>query len=75
MNVTHPDHYTQTGMECIEAIKGMLGVTGFQDYMRGNIIKYLWRYRDKNGIEDLEKASVYLERLISEVRENEDQRD
>lgn len=67
MNVNHPDHYTQTEMECIDAIKGMLGDVGFQDYIRGNITKYLWRYRDKNGVEDLEKASVYLQRLIKEV--------
>lgn len=62
-NVKHPDHYTQGGIECIEAIKGMTG-DGFADYLRGNILKYLWRYKHKNGREDLLKARQYLDWLI-----------
>ena len=44
--------------------------SGFQDYCKGNVMKYIWRWRDKNGIEDLKKAKVYLEWLIeSEEKE------
>lgn len=59
-NVTHPSHYTQGGIECIDAIRASLGDRAFADYCKGNIIKYLWRYRSKNGVEDLRKAGMYL---------------
>lgn len=65
-NVNHPSHYTQGGIECIEAIKASLGAEGFQAYCKGNIEKYLWRYEFKNGLEDLKKARWYLDRLIKE---------
>ena len=41
----------------------------FMGYLKGNLQKYTWRYRDKNGLEDLEKANVYLNWLIEEVGE------
>ena len=62
-NVNHPAHYNQGGIECIEAIKAALG-DGFPDYLRGNVIKYLWRYKQKGGVEDLRKSAWYLDRLI-----------
>jgi hypothetical protein len=63
--VNHPAHYAKEGgMECISAIIGMLGAEGAQDYCRGNVLKYLWRYRAKNGVEDLRKASWYLDKMI-----------
>ena len=65
--VNHPPHYNQQGIECIEAIHAATG-DGFEYYLQGNIMKYLWRYRYKNGIEDLEKARWYLDKLI-EVRD------
>jgi hypothetical protein len=65
-NVNHPPHYNQGGIECIEAIKAALG-DGFPDYLRGNVIKYLWRYKEKGGVEDLRKAAWYLDRLIKEM--------
>ena len=61
----NPQHYKRDGIECIEAIKAAL-VDGFQDYLRGNVLKYLWRYKERNGIEDLRKARQYLEWLIEE---------
>ena len=64
----NPSHYKQGGIECIEAIKAALG-EGFPDYLRGNVMKYLWRYDKKNGVEDLKKARWYLDRLIKEVGE------
>ena len=63
--VQHPSHYTQGGIECIEAIRASMTADGFCDYCKGNIIKYIWRWRDKGGVEDLRKASVYLDWLIN----------
>lgn len=63
-NVNHPEHYTSGGIECIDAIRASLGDKEFADYCKGNIIKYLWRYRLKNGVEDLHKAQVYLGWMI-----------
>ena len=63
-NVNHPGHYTSGGIECIDAIRASLGDKDFAGYCKGNIIKYLWRYRLKNGTEDLRKAQVYLGWMI-----------
>jgi hypothetical protein len=65
-NVNHPPHYNQGGIECIEAIKAALG-DGFADYLRGNVMKYLWRCDHKGGVEDLKKAAWYLDRAIKEM--------
>ena len=62
-NVNHPDHYTSGGIECIDAIRAALS-DGFSAYCAGNVIKYVWRHRYKNGIEDLQKARVYLDWMI-----------
>jgi hypothetical protein len=61
--VNNPPHYNQTGIECVEAIAAATD-DGFEYYLQGNILKYLWRYRYKNGIEDLKKAQWYLNKLI-----------
>lgn len=63
--VNHPSHYTQGGIECIDAMRACMTEDGFRDYCKGNILKYIWRYRDKNGVEDLKKAQWYLNKLIS----------
>ena len=65
--VNHPAHYTSGGAECIEAIKASMTADGSCDYCKGNIIKYIWRWRSKGGIEDLKKAQVYLGWLIEAV--------
>jgi len=57
--VNSPKHYTQGNMEVITAIEGMA-----LDYHQGNVVKYVSRYRYKNGIEDLRKAKWYIDRLI-----------
>lgn len=62
-NVNKPPHYNQSGIECIDAIQAATG-DGYEYYLQGNILKYLWRYRYKNGIEDLKKAQWYLNKLI-----------
>ena len=62
--VNAPKHYQGDKMECIDAMQAMLSHDEFRGFLRGNIFKYMWRYKDKNGIEDLRKANWYLERLI-----------
>lgn len=61
--VAAPVHYTAGGIECIDYItaKGM-------NYLEGNIIKYITRYRFKGGVQDLEKARTYLDRLIAQYK-------
>lgn len=61
--VDHPEHYNKSGIECIIAISATLGEE-FPAYCKGNIIKYLWRYQHKNGLEDLKKAQWYLNKMI-----------
>ena len=61
--VNHPPHYNQRGIECVDAIEAATDI-GFEYYLQGNIIKYLWRYRYKHGVEDLKKAQWYLYKLI-----------
>lgn len=68
-NVNHPAHYNAGGIECIDAIEAALtGLTGGQAYGTGAAIKYLWRWSRKNGVEDLEKAAWYVNRLIGEAK-------
>ncbi len=67
--VNHPPHY-EGKVECIDAIECAVGaLPGFEGYCTGNALKYLWRYRKKNGIEDLKKARWYLDRLIRYMEE------
>lgn len=61
--VNHPLHYVQGGVECIDAIESAVG-DEFSGYLAGNVIKYVWRYRNKGGVEDLKKARWYIDRLI-----------
>ena len=62
--VNNPSHYASGGIECIDAMQAMLTREEFIGYLRGNIFKYQWRYKLKNGIEDLKKAQWYANRLI-----------
>ena len=62
--VNHPSHYTQGGIECIDCIRASMSKDGFEDYCKGNVIKYLHRWRFKGGVQDLRKAEVYLMWLI-----------
>ena len=70
--VNHPKHYTQGGIECIDALKAAtVGKRGIEAVCVANIIKYLWRYEEKNGIEDVRKAKWYIERLLKELEESQ----
>lgn len=64
-NVNHPSHYTQGEIECIEAIAAAVnGLKGIEAVDTANAIKYLWRWKNKNGVEDLKKAQWYINDLI-----------
>ena len=70
--VNHPQHYTQGGIECIDALKAAtVGKRGIEAVCVANVIKYLWRYEKKNGIEDIRKAKFYIERLLKELEESQ----
>lgn len=65
--VDHPDHYNSGEVECIDAIQScMAGLSGFEGFCIGNAIKYLWRWKQKGGVTDLEKAMWYIDRIIKE---------
>lgn len=67
-NVNHPAHYQKNGLEVIDMIKACTeGLEGIQATDTGNVIKYMARWNDKNGLEDLKKAQWYLNHLIGEV--------
>lgn len=63
-NVNHPSHYADKEIEVIDYIRDTLGADEFVGYCIGNVLKYTSRWRKKGGVEDLEKAKVYLEWAI-----------
>jgi hypothetical protein len=64
--VNHPSHYTFGSVECIDAIDAALTQEGYRGYLKGCMMKYIWRYENKeNPIQDLRKAQWYLTRLIN----------
>lgn len=61
----NPNHYKQGGVECIDALEAAtVNLTGIEAVCTANAIKYLWRWKEKNGHEDLEKALWYINRLL-----------
>lgn len=71
-NVNHPSHYTCGSIECIDAIQESMSHDAFCGYLKGNVLKYLWRYTLKNNpVEDLEKANWYLTKLIDICKQTE----
>lgn len=66
-NVNRPKHYVKGGLECIQVIKAQLTPEQYEGYLYGNVIKYMWRWKEKNGLEDLRKAAHYLMWLQEEV--------
>lgn len=63
--VNHPKHYTAGKVECIQALEAAtIGLHGIEAVCTANIIKYLWRWKFKNGVEDLQKAKWYLNYLL-----------
>ena len=68
--VNHPPHY-QGAIECINAIEASMEPRAFKGFLKGNIQKYVWRYEEKGGVESLQKAQWYLNRLISTIETEE----
>ena len=68
--VNAPPHYTHGDIECIDAIRAALGPEGFAAFCRGNILKYHWRCNHKAGLQDVEKAQWYANKLIDTMRTN-----
>ena len=64
--VNSPPHYKSGGIEAIEGIEASMDTEAYAGYLKGNVMKYLWRYEKKGKpIEDLKKARWYLDRLIA----------
>jgi hypothetical protein len=72
--VNKPEHYNQGQIECIDAMKIVLTPEEFRGYLKGNVFKYLWREKDKNGNEDLRKGKSYYDWLIELIDESEKQK-
>lgn len=69
-SVNSPKYYYKGGLECIQVIKAQLTPEQYKGYLYGNVLKYMWRWQDKNGLEDLKKAEHYLHWLIEKVEKN-----
>ena len=67
--VSHPSHYqSETGLEAIDVIEAFtFDLKGIESFDTGNILKYMCRWKQKNGVQDLKKAKWYLEHLIDHV--------
>lgn len=75
--VSHPSHYqSKSGLEVINVIEAFTeGLEGIEAVDTGNAIKYICRWKDKNGIQDLEKAMWYIQHLIDHlIKEDEEKR-
>jgi hypothetical protein len=68
--VNHPPHY-QGSIECIDAIEASMSAEAFKGSLKANVIKYVWRYEAKGGVESLQKAQWYLNRLIVTIEAEE----
>jgi hypothetical protein len=60
------EHYLAKKIQPWDAMKAWMSTEAFRGYLQGNAIKYLARYQDKGGVEDLKKAAHYIQRLIEE---------
>lgn len=69
--VDHPSHYTHGSVECIDAMVETQGKNAVQHFCICNAFKYLWRWRGKNGMEDIKKAAWYLNKAIT-LQESEE---
>lgn len=64
--VVPPYYDRQCSLECADVMKLVMGVEGYVHFCLGNILKYLWRYKNKNGAEDLKKCERYIRMLEDE---------
>lgn len=67
-NVNNPQHYAgSTSLECIECMRVTFGAKAVYDFCLCNAFKYLWRYKNKNGEEDIKKARWYLDYVQHDI--------
>jgi hypothetical protein len=66
------DHYASKTVQPWQAMESWMSAEAFAGYLQGNCIKYLSRYRDKNGMEDLHKATHYLAKLCEHESKRND---
>lgn len=70
--VNHPPHYMSNGLETIDVIEAFTkDLVGMDAVCTANVLKYICRWRKKNGLEDLKKAEWYLKRLIAKEEDTE----
>jgi hypothetical protein len=63
---TNPDYYKNGAIECIDALEAAtINLTGINAVCTANAIKYLWRWKEKDGLEDLRKAQWYINKLLT----------
>lgn len=65
MDKINPNYY-KGNIECIEAIKASMTCEEYRGFLKGQVMKYTWRYREKGGVVDLQKAGWYLDKLVKE---------
>ena len=70
--VNHPGHYETGKFECIEVMQEDLGVDAVKDFCICNAFKYLYRYKRKNGLEDIKKAKWYIDKYLDLCSDNEE---
>lgn len=70
-NVNHPSHYEVGKYQCIDVMEEIFGKEAVDNFCLLNSFKYIWRAQRKNGLEDLQKAQWYLNRLIMNKENNE----
>ena len=76
VNVNRPAHYTEGRIECIDAMEAAVtGLEGMDAVLTAQVMKYIWRWKKKNGVEDLRKAEWYLKRLIAQVEGQHEQQE
>lgn len=70
-SVNHPEHYELGAVECIDVIIATQGIQAAQDFCICNALKYIFRHRMKNGLEDVKKAQWYINKYL-ELEERKD---
>ena len=67
--VNRPSHYTQGGIECLQAMEAAFGKEALANFCKCNAFKYIWREKLKNGKEDVEKAIFYLNKYLELIKD------
>lgn len=68
--VNHPAHYESGKFECIEVMQEVMGVEAVKNFCICNVFKYVYRHKNKNGLEDIKKAKWYIDKFL-ELSEEE----